>query len=482
MAFVSNFKADIFISYKHSDNQAGWVSEFHRRLHVRLTELLGQEAVVWRDKKLGGADAFSDEILEQLRNTALFVPVVTPGYMVSEWCQKELVEFQNAAAKTGGLRVGNKLRMVKAVKTPMDGDEHRKFQGDSLGYEFYERFNDSADFREFHPDMPAYKDKLDSMAQEICRILRAMRSQKKQEERSSLAVYVAETTGDLKAQRERIVDELKGQGYRVLPETELPDDDEGCELACKEAMEQVSLSIHLFGPKYKTAASLQYQVAAGRGIARVVWLSTEAKSAAGAQAKFLETLLSESQNSPELLENRTIEELKEVVLDKLKVRPAETPAAGEDQELVRVYLVCDRDDHPLLNPEPNTALQLRDYLFDHEGFEVKLPATAQTSAPEVRKDNREKLMQCDAVLLYWGNASELWVDEKLRELAQAVGWRRARFAAKGIFATDPRSPIKQGFKTREATVIHNFQSFSGDVLESFVAPLRRKGHAAAGGQ
>ncbi len=479
MAYVSNFQADIFISYKHSDNQSGWISEFHRRLHVRLTELLGQEAVVWRDKKLGGADAFSDEILQQLKNTALFVPVVTPGYMVSEWCQKELAEFQNAAGKSGGLRVGNKLRLVKAVKTPMDADEHRQFQGDSLGYEFYERFNDSADFREFNPDIPAFKDKLDSMAQEICRILRAMRTQKKQEERSGVAVYVAETTSDLKPQRERIVDELKGHGYRVLPESELPDDDEGCEAACKEAMEQASLAIHIFGPKYKTAASLQYQAAAGRGIPRVVWLSTDSKSAIGSQAKFLEALLAETQNSPEFLENRTIEELKEVVLDKLKARPAEPAPEEGEQDLVRVYLVCDPEDHPLLSTEPNTALQLRDYLFDKEGFEVKLPATAQTSAPEVRKDNREKLMQCDAVLLYWGNASELWVDEKLRELAQAVGWRRSRFAAKGIFATDPRNPVKQGFKTREATVIQNFQSFSSEALESFVAPLRKKRQAAA---
>lgn len=481
MAFVSNFQADIFISYKHSDNLSGWVSEFHRRLHVRLTELLGQEAVIWRDKKLGGADAFSDEILQQLKNTALFVPVVSPGYMVSEWCQKELSEFQNSAGKTGGLRVGNKLRLVKAVKTPMDGDEHRQFHGESLGYEFYERSNDSTDFREFNPDASSFKDKLDSMAQEICRILRTMRTQRKQEERSSCAIYVAETTADLRSQRERMVDELKGQGYRVLPETDLPDDDEGCEAACKEAMQQATLSIHLLGPKYKTAAKLQYEIAAGRGIPRVVWLSTEAKSATDSQARFLESLLKESQNSPEFLEGRTIEELKEVVLDKLKVRPAETPAQEGDQELVRVYLVCDRDDHPLLSTEPNTALQLRDYLFDHEGFEVKLPATAQTSAPEARKDNREKLLQCDAVLLYWGHASELWVDEKLRELAQAVGWRRARFAAKGIFATDPNSTVKQGFKTREATVIHNFQSFSRETLEAFVAPLRKKRQAAAAG-
>lgn len=477
MAFVSSLQADVFISYKHSDNQSGWISDFHRRLQVRLTELLGQEAAIWRDQKLGGADDFSDEIHQRLRSTAVFVPVVTPGYMVSEWCQRELTEFQSASRNSGGIRVGNKSRVVKAVKTPMEGDQHRQFLGELLGYEFYERSNDSSDFHEFHPELPVFTDKLDSMAQEICRILRSMRGQKKQEERSQLSVYVAETTSDLKTQREKMVDELAGLGYRVLPEAELPDDDEGCAVACKEAMQQSSLAIHLLGPKYKTAVKLQYQAAAERGIPRVVWLSTEAKSPSDSQAKFLETLLAESHSTLELLENRTIEELKEVVLDKLKTRPADASSPDESENLVRIYLVCDRDDHPLLRQDANTALQLRDYLFDQEGFEVKLPATSHTTAPEVRKDNREKLMQCDAVLLYWGHASEVWVDEKLRELVQAVGWRRSRFAAKAIFATNPSNAVKQGFKTREATLIHHFEPFASSALENFLAPLREKRNA-----
>jgi hypothetical protein len=482
MAFVSNFQADIFISYKHSDNQSGWISDFHRRLQVRLTELLGQETAIWRDQKLGGADDFSDEIHQRLRNTALFVPIVTPGYMVSEWCQKELAAFQSASRSNGGLRVGNKARVVKAVKTPMDNDQHRQFLAELLGYEFYERRADSSDFHEFHPDMPVFQDRLDSMAQEISRILRAMRSQKKQEERPQVAVYVAETTSDLKGQREKMVDELAGRGYHVLPETELPDDDEGCAIACKEAMQQASLAIHLLGPKYKTAVSLQYQAASERVIPRVVWLSTEAKSPTDSQAKFLEKLMAESHSTVEFLENRTMEELKEVVLDKLKTRPADPAAADTGENLVRIYLMCDRDDHPLLCSEPNTALQLRDYLFDQEGFEVKLPATSHTTAPEVRKDNREKLMQCDAVLLYWGHASEVWVDEKLRELTQAVGWRRSRFAAKAIFATDPSNAVKQGFKTREATLIHHFQPFTSSALDNFLAPLREKRNAADAAQ
>src|SRR5205085_8079326 len=127
--------------------------------------------------------------------------------------------------------------------------------------------------------------------------------------------------------------------------------------ASREAMQQASLSIHLLGPKYKTAVSLQYQAATERAIPRVVWLSTEAKSATDNQAKFMQTLLAESQSSLEFLENRTIEELKEIILDKLKSRAQETSAEATDDELVRIYLMCDRDDHPLLCQEPNTALQ-----------------------------------------------------------------------------------------------------------------------------
>ncbi len=473
MAFVSGFQADIFISYKHSDNRSNWISDFDRRLQLRLTELLGQEASVWRDKKLGGADDFSDEIMQQLNGSALFIPILSPGYVLSEWCQKEFQAFQALADKKGGLRVGNKLRILKAVKTPMDNDEHRQFLGESLGFEFYERTPDSQDFREFHPETPAFQDRIDSLAQEICRILRAMRSHTKKEERAKATVYVAETSSDLRQQREKIVAELESQGYCVLPREELPDDDEDCEAAAREEMEQAKLSIHLLGPKYKTAVKLQYEAAKERNVGRVVWLSSDAQSAKDNQSRLLQAVMAETQSNLEFLENRSLEELKDIVLDKLRAKPAKDAASDAEDGLVRIYLVCDRGDHPLLQAEPNNARLLRDYLFDNEGFEVKLPATSQTSAPEVRKDNREKLMECDGVLLYWGNASEVWVDEKLRELTQAVGWRRSRFAAKAIYATAPSNSVKDGYRTREATLIQQFQPFSSTSLESFLAPLRK---------
>jgi hypothetical protein len=123
------------------------------------------------------------------------------------------------------------------------------------------------------------------------------------------------------------------------------------------------------------------------------------------------------------------------------------PDVARPQKLVRVYLVCDRADHPLL--EPNRARNLRDHLLGL-GFEVKLPLADHAAAAEFSKDNRNKLKQCDAVLLYWGTARQAWFDQRLGELMQARGWRHGRaFVAIGAYVGDPENSVKQNYETRE---------------------------------
>src|SRR4030095_2041367 len=104
------------------------------------------------------------------------------------------------------------------------------------------------------------------------------------------------------------------------------------------------------------------------------------------------------------------------------------------KKLVRIYLVCDRQDHPLL--EPNRARTLRDHLLKL-GFEVNLPL-ADDEGAQFSRDNRTKLKQCDAVLVYWGTARQGWFDRRLEELEQARGWRQGRgVAALGGSVAEP---------------------------------------------
>jgi len=122
-------------------------------------------------------------------------------------------------------------------------------------------------------------------------------------------------------------------------------------------------------------------------------------------------------------------------------------AAGP-RKLVRIYLVCDRDDNPLGLREPNRALHLRNHLLNL-GFEVKLPLADQDDS-QFARDNRNKLKVCDAVLLYWGTAGQRWFEKRIEELDQARGWRRGKaFAARGAYVADPAGPVKENYKTRE---------------------------------
>jgi hypothetical protein len=117
------FEMDIFISYAHIDNLSlkegdkGWIANFHKALEVRLAQLLGEKPRIWRDKKLQGNDFFGDEIVQQFPKTALMLSIISPRYIKSEWCTREVKEFYKTASKGIGTRIGNKCRIFKIIKT-----------------------------------------------------------------------------------------------------------------------------------------------------------------------------------------------------------------------------------------------------------------------------------------------------------------------------------------------------------------------------
>ena len=134
---------DIFISYAHLDDkpltegQKGWITKLHRILEVRLGQLLGEEPQIWRDPKLSGNDVFGQSIAGEFKKARVMVSVMTPLYVKSEWCVRELSGFIDAAEEGGALELDDKSRVFKVVKTPITADEVpdklRNFFDESLG-------------------------------------------------------------------------------------------------------------------------------------------------------------------------------------------------------------------------------------------------------------------------------------------------------------------------------------------------------------
>jgi hypothetical protein len=233
-----HFEGDAFISYAHMDDveliegRKGWVANLHRALAVRVGQLLGEQPQIWRDPKLQGNDLFAETLVEQLRRVALLISIVSPRYVRSEWTRRELTEFWNAAERQGGIRFHERARIFKVLKTPVPLDLHPPELQALLGYEFFKVDPDTGRVREldeaFGPD--AQRDfwfKLDDLAQDICGLLQGMRADSESSKPAASGpqdqcVFLAETTSDLREQRDSIKRDLQQLGCTVLPAQSLP--------------------------------------------------------------------------------------------------------------------------------------------------------------------------------------------------------------------------------------------------------------------
>jgi hypothetical protein len=160
--------------------------------------------------------------------------------------------------------------------------------------------------------------------------------------------------------------------------------------------------------------------------------------------------------------------LKTYIQDKLRPKPKSLTANGNGNGKagpLRVYVICDKQDYDAIAP-------LEDHLFG-QGFEVTLPLMEGDEA-EVREDHKESLLLCDAVVIFYGNASEGWLRTKLRDLQKITGYGRTKpMLAQAIYTGPPETPAKQRYRTREALLLRNFEAFTPDAVQPFIDEIKK---------
>ena len=550
------FENDVFISYAHIDDvaliegQKGWITNFHRALEIRLAQLLGRQPRIWRDPKLSGNDVFADRLVDRLPEVAILISIVSPRYLKSDWCLRELREFITAANQTGGIRIGHKLRVFKIVKTPVPLEQQVPELQHMLGYEFFTADPTTGRPKELSQGADAevqrlYWAKLDDLAHDLVELIETLEGSRGAVPVASSAgasqsivpvsagvpgsvapnvianpladkaVYLAETTYDLREKRDAIRRELLVQGLTVLPAAPLPHIVDECEQAVRDNLAQTMLSIHLVGRNYglipegatESTMVIQNEMAIARAAAgdypRLIWIPEKLDSEDERQLRFIEHLQTDTriQQGADILQT-PFEEFKAAVarrLAEIEEREREKAAAAakeaarlaqeaakeaasdaepdaapdapshagaaEDSgdELRRIYLISDRRDEA-------TPTAVADYLYD-QGFEVILPVFEGDEA-QIRKDHEENLSVCDAVLFYYGEGNELWLRQKLREVQKSAAFGRKKpIVIKAIYVALPDSPSKARFKTREAMVIDHRSEFDPAALSDFISQL-----------
>ena len=462
-----DFDQHAFISYAHLDNepltpeQQGWVTRFHATLRTMLSQRLGEPARIWRDEKLDGSDVFDAEIAQQIGRAALLVSILSPRYLRSPWCTREVNEFCAAAARRGGLTVGNRSRIVKVVKTPVEHDAAvlPEIVQRTLGHEFFAIEN--GDPRELDPAFGAaatqqFLAKLSSLAWDLARSLQALAQAGAPAAAApghgprKPVVFLADCGRDLRDVREHIATDLRMHGYELLPAQQLPLVEEALVPELRAQLARCELAVHLVGrcvgpipdgPTQRSLVMLENELAAERarqgGLTRILWLPGGTTGERPEQQAFIEALQRDAapQAGADLLTGDA-ESLKETIhatLQRLQAPPPAPAPAAADAPLV----------HVLINEADRSAALPLLRALRAQGCAVTLPVFSGDAAA-LREANGQLLAGCELLLLFHGSGDELWKFHHLndlRKLAAVTG--RAALRAPWLCLAPPSTPDKQ---------------------------------------
>lgn len=480
------------------DGRQGWVSQLYRHLSVRMEQLSGEQIKLARHPGFTGEAAADQELQRHLSKVKAMVSVVSPPFLKSAGCVRELEQFCAHAEQSGGLWVADKPRIFKVMKTPVAAGDMpagltELFAG-LFGFDFFEQDPVTGRIREFDEAFgealrQRFHERLYDLAHEVCQVLRILRqlnsdvADPAKGARHRHVIYIALTTSDLQAERDRIRRELLERGHMVLPETPLPLSAQELERVVRGHLDKCSVAIHLLGANYgvtpedsaESLPCLQVKLSARHArqkeLKRYLWMPGLAAVTDTRQQQFLRQV----QEDPALHDGAEIMEgdlslLKREVLRWLEPpKPAlalpPAPAARSADGPPKVYLICEPRDESAIEP-------LEDYLFA-QGLEVCLPAFDGSDA-DAESLHRENLLTCDAALVFFGAAPRAWVDIKLRELLKAAGsGRSGPIAVQAVFIAPPEDHRKARFRSLQARVIRQGAEFQPDgELAAFIAEVK----------
>jgi len=329
--------------------------------------------------------------------------------------------------------VQNKSRVLKVIKTPLpqaESDCLPDVFNTVLGYDFY-TLEDGKPL-ELDPEYgdrfkQDYNRKIALLAFDAAVLIGMLESQSGNidlqpaiHDPPKATIYVAECSGDRREAREKLVVDLKLNGYAVVPSHPLPLDDETTYRSnASSLLSSACLSIHMVGatpgatpdgPSQISIGPLQndlaVQASEAKPLKRIVWLPSGTTSANQQQQAFIEALHQDAQvQAGAALVTGGLEELKSTVYRSLKAFQSELGLqdipnlSSEGDGLKKIYFVCDQ-----LDRKP--SVPVRKWLKD-QSVEILLPLFAG-DATSVRETNEAHLAACDLVLIYYGAGDEAW--------------------------------------------------------------------------
>jgi hypothetical protein len=207
------------------------------------------QAEVWLDRyAIEPTEDFTERIDAALREARLIIPILSQNWVSRPWCQKELERFGELKKQEND--EGDFIVLVKKGEVPEQSIP--ALLRNREGYKFFIK-EPGEDVRDFYwrgvEDETAYFDVLKRMVKWISgRMLANAQPVKPARATSGRSIYVAAPADELRDPWQRLVNDLRGAGYIVLPaEARLPDTAAKADEAIRAALGCSEISIHFLG-------------------------------------------------------------------------------------------------------------------------------------------------------------------------------------------------------------------------------------------
>jgi hypothetical protein len=495
--FVPHYKYDIVISYAHVDNEPapgveeGWVSTLAKGLKRYLAQKLGGRELfyLWMDYQLSPHEPLTPEIIDAVGHTALLVVILSPGYLASQWCQKERCTF----LKTVREQPLPNERIFIVEREKMEESERPAELRDLLGYHFWVGGREGKPPRTLgdptpKPDDLAYYDQLRDLSNGLAEELKRLRSlaekpsiesagiesscietscieSGKSDERP--AVFLAEVAEDLIQERDAVKRYLDQAGIRVLqPEISLyfTEPDTFQQAVDRDLMNSkifVQLLSNLNGkmpPKWSSYIHFQYERAVKAEKLILQWRSPSLK---------LDTVTDEDHRK--LLEGEMVaavglEEFKQMVAKRALIKPAASPKPM----CTLVFLDVSSEDSPLADEIVR--------VMDKNNIGYARPLRHGTPS-EIRKELQKFLLESDGIIIVYGSVTPAWARDQLLYCHKLMYKREQPLKAIAIYEGPPEEKDPLDFTLPDMQIIECRRCLIEEKLLPFFESLKAEGRA-----
>ena len=462
MAYLPQFKTDVFISYRRASNEGEdqWVDQFCRTLQAQLHDLVSSDVELWRDmSELSAGNAWRPAITEAVLNSGVFVALASRTYFDSPECVKEFDTFLGRLKNPDG---GDGRKLVPIFKHPPKPDQDLPAELATIGrHDLY--LLDPKPWRALDPsdkdDAPEYKRRLGRIAGELMETLEELKRREKKKARGK--VFLAAVGDELTQAREEVRADLRSQGFLVLPEREyLWNADDHRERIERDLADSL-VCVHLVSrlpstdPLTASRSRLQLQLAQAAMAARqrpapVVWIQPADATDPSTQA-LINYITDDLPASGVAYFTKGLEEFKSEVFELLpKPVRAAPPKPREVALLIEEADIAD-------------AGPLRELLAETLKLDAKL-VKFSASAPKDPARMTKILAGATQCVVFWGQQPEEWVQDvlDLDELTNHIG--RERMA---LFVAGPPSAEKAAFRSPNARLVQGVVSSGEADLRAF---------------